>query len=325
MTAEPERAGAIAEFRRDFAALAANIQRIIRGKDDAVESALCCLFAGGHLLIEDVPGVAKTSLALALARSVSGQVRRIQFTPDLLPSDVIGGEVYRQSSEDFVFRRGPVFTNILVADEINRGSPKTQSALLEAMAENAVTVAGTTHRLTSPFFCVATQNPDDHRGTYALPEAQLDRFTMRIGIGYPEPADEVEIVEGGLEGRRPDQLSPVIEAERVVHLAQVAEGVHVATRLRGYIVALVAATRTQPEVQRGASPRGSIALARCARVWAASQGDLFTTPDHVQRAAPAVLGHRLVLTAEAMAQQVDPGAIVQRVLDTLPVPQVPVR
>ena len=323
VTAADEKA---ADFKRRFSELADNIEGFIRGKDEAVRLALVCLFAEGHLLIEDVPGVAKTSLAKAIARSVKGgTVQRIQFTPDLLPSDLTGVQIYDQARGEFEFRRGPIFANIVVGDEINRASPKTQSALLEVMAEHQVTVDGATREVPRPFICIATQNPTEHQGTYPLPEAQLDRFMMRIRIGYPAQRDEVSVVADGLARRRPEELEPVMTVDELLDMIDSVPDVHFAPALQEYVVQLAAATRDLPELRLGVSPRGSIAVARCAQARAASMGRSFVTPDDVKAVAAPVLGHRLLLTPEAAIQGQKPEALIERVLKKVPVPRNPAR
>ena len=258
-----------------------------------------CLFAEGHLLLEDVPGTGKTSLAKAIAHSIEGTWRRIQFTPDLLPSDVTGGLVYDQSQGTFDFRPGPVFANVVLADEINRASPKTQSALLEVMEERHVTVDGAGYDVPRPFVVIATQNPVEQEGTYRLPEAQLDRFLMRTTLGYPDHDDEVDVLRMLADGLRPEDLSPVMSPADVRTMIQVAESVHVEDAIRSYVVRLCAATRTLPELRLGVSTRGALALVRTARALAAAQARPFVTADDVRIVAPAALGHRMLLTPEA--------------------------
>lgn len=309
-------------WKRGFEDISANIEEFVRGKSEVIRLALVCLLAEGHLLIEDVPGVAKTSLAKAIARSVAGAtVKRIQFTPDLLPSDVTGVQIYDQGSGRFEFRQGPVFTNILLGDEINRASPKTQSALLEVMAEGQITVDGHPVMVPSPFLCIATQNPVEHQGTYALPEAQLDRFMMRINIGYPDDlADEVSIYADGIAHRRPEALRSVMELDdlrmmiRAVHKQQVAES------LREYTAAVVRATRTHPDVILGVSPRGGIALVTAAQAYALCAGRSFVTTDDLKAVALPVLNHRLVLTPQARIEHRTPDSIIRKILATAPVP-----
>ncbi|WP_237774022.1 AAA family ATPase [Actinosynnema sp. ALI-1.44] len=309
-------------FQRQFEALCANVEDFIRGKSEVVRLALVCLLAEGHLLIEDVPGVAKTSLAKAISRSIAGaEVKRIQFTPDLLPSDVTGVQVYDQGRAKFEFRQGPVFTNILLADEINRASPKTQSALLEVMAERQVTVDGRPTPVPQPFLCIATQNPIEHHGTYALPEAQLDRFMMRIGIGYPDDlADEVSILEYGVTRRRAEELQSVMEVDDLRQMIRAVREQQVADSIREYIAVLARATRTHPDVELGVSPRGGMALVAAAQAYAMSAGRSFVTADDVKAVASPVLNHRLLLTPEARIQQRTPESILADVTGTAPVP-----
>jgi MoxR-like ATPase len=316
-----------ATFQRRFHELAGNIEDFIRGKPEVVRLALVCLLAEGHLLIEDVPGVAKTSLAKAIARSIAGaEVRRIQFTPDLLPTDVTGVQIYDQARGRFEFREGPVFANILLGDEINRASPKTQSALLEVMAEHQVTVDGVAHAVPHPFLCIATQNPVEHQGTYALPEAQLDRFLMRITIGYPEELDdEVAIIADGVARRRPEELKPVIELDQLRTMINKLRELHVSPKLQSYVATITRATRKHPDVRLGVSPRGSIALANAAQAYAASMGREFVTADDVKAVAVPVLCHRLLLTSEARFQKRTPEAIVAEILAGVPVPRAPER
>ena len=311
-------ASAFAEPR--FRDLLANVERVIQGKREVVHLALVCLLAQGHLLIEDVPGVGKTSLAKAIARSIGGTWQRIQFTPDLLPSDVTGVSVWNRGTDAFEFRPGGVFANIVLADEINRASPKTQSALLEAMEEQQVTVDGRTYPLGGPFMVIATQNPIELEGTYPLPEAQLDRFLMRIEMGYPDRAAEVAILEHQTDHVAVDELEPVVDAEDIVALAEAISSVHVAPHLRTYIVELAEATRSHHDLALGASPRGALALQRAARAFAATAGRDYTLPDDVKRLAPAVLSHRLLLSAEAEMRGRTPFDVLTEILDAIPVP-----
>lgn len=312
-------------FQRRFAELCGNVEDFIRGKSEVVRLALVCLLAQGHLLIEDVPGVAKTSLAKAVARSIAGAtVKRIQFTPDLLPSDVTGVQVYDQGRARFEFRQGPVFANILLGDEINRASPKTQSALLEVMAEGQVTVEGDPRKVPHPFLCIATQNPVEHQGTYSLPEAQLDRFMMRINIGYPtDLADEVSILEDGIARHRPEELKSVMELDDLRMMIRAVQDLHVAPELQGYIATVVRATRSHADVTLGVSPRGGIALAAAAQAFAVSMGRAFVTADDVKAVAVPVLNHRLLLTPEAKIRKQTPEAIVRDILARAPVPRAP--
>jgi MoxR-like ATPase len=305
-----------------FDALVANVERVIQGKSEQVRLALLCLLAEGHLLIEDVPGVGKTSLAKAIARSIDGTWHRIQFTPDLLPSDVLGVSVWNRAAAAFEFRPGGVFANVVLADEINRASPKTQSALLEAMEERQVTVDAHTYRLAPPFVVIATQNPIELEGTYPLPEAQLDRFLMRIPMGYPDRLSEVAILETqGADRHRADELDPVTTAEEVLAVAAAVTRVHVAPALGEYIVDLVAATRARSDLLLGVSPRGALALQRAARALAASRGREYAAPDDVKWLAPAVLEHRLILNPDAELHGVTQADVVRDVLARVPVPR----
>lgn len=308
-------------FAQGFDALVANIEHVIRGKTDVLRLVLTCLFAEGHLLIEDVPGVGKTSIARAISVSLDAGWNRIQFTPDLLPADVTGVSIYNQSKNAFEFHPGPVFANIVLGDEINRASPKTQSALLEVMEEHRVTVDGQPHPVPRPFMVIATQNPIDMDGTYRLPEAQLDRFLMRISVGYPDLASEVEVIETQGRGVSVDGLSPVLSADEVASMIATASSVHVAPAIQRYVAEVVAATRSVPDIRLGASPRGGIALVRAARALAAADGRNFITPDDVKILAVPVLAHRLILSPEAELQGRSPGAVLQQVLQTVPVPQ----
>jgi MoxR-like ATPase len=318
----PSRApGGESAFGRLFSALLDNIERAIQGKRDQVHLALVCLLAEGHLLIEDVPGVGKTSLAKAIARSIGGTWHRIQFTPDLLPSDVTGVSVWNRSADEFEFRPGGVFANVVLADEINRASPKTQSALLEAMEERQVTVDVHTYRLPRPFMVIATQNPIELEGTYPLPEAQLDRFLMRIPMGYPGRDAELAILEAQSGRRVPaDELEPVIGAADLADAAAAVANVHMASELRGYVLDLVGATRRHPDLMLGASPRGSLALQRAARALAASLGRDYVIPDDVKRVMPAVIEHRVLLAPDAQLRGVTTGDVVDAVLASVAVP-----
>ena len=314
--------GAAPGFAERFAAVCANVERVIRGKAEVVHLMVLALVCDGHVLVEDVPGVGKTSLGKALARSVAGRFGRVQFTPDLLPTDVTGMAVWNRTEERFEFRPGPVFCNVLLADEINRASPKTQSALLEAMAEKQVTSDGRTHRVGTPFMVIATQNPIEHEGTYALPEAQLDRFLMRLSIGYPGREAEESILEAqGGTTEAVDDLSPVVGIDDVAEMSGSLENVYVAPALRAYLLDLADATRHHPSLGLGLSPRGVLALQRASRAQAASQGRAYVTPDDVKALAPAVIPHRLLVTPEVRMRGVRPSDVVTEILDGVPVPR----
>jgi MoxR-like ATPase len=309
-------------FADRFDEVATNVERVIQGKRSVVELVLMCLLAEGHVLVEDVPGVGKTLLAKSLARSIDCTFHRIQFTPDLLPSDVTGVSVWDRQRSEFVFKPGAIFANIVVGDEINRASPKTQSALLEAMEERQVTVDGITRPLPPPFMVLATQNPLEHEGTYPLPEAQLDRFLMRVGIGYPTREKELEMLDThGVRSTFPD-LEPVVSAEEVLELIDVARRVHVSDGVKGYIVDLIEATRRHGEVLLGASPRSSLFMMRVARARAAAQGRDFVTPDDIKALAVPVLEHRMALRPEAQMRGSHLPEVIDGVLRRLRVPGV---
>lgn len=307
-------------FAEVFDGICANIARAVRGKDEVIRLTVTCLVGSGHLLIEDVPGVGKTSLAKALARSVDAQFGRVQFTPDLLPADVLGTSVWNQHDGSFEFRAGPVFANLVLADEINRASPKTQSALLEAMAEEQVTVDGSTYRLREPFMVIATQNPQEHHGTFPLPESQLDRFEMKLSVGYPGRDEELALLRESDHESVLDQLSPVASTAEVAAMSRAARGVHVAPALAGYVVDLADRSRRGGAFALGISPRASLGLLRMARVRAATEGRDYVTPDDVKALAVPVLAHRVVVGGEARLSGLDSGDAVRELLDRTPVP-----
>jgi MoxR-like ATPase len=309
----------VTTFADRFDAVVTNVEQVIQGKQDAVRLALVCMVAEGHLLIEDVPGVGKTSLAKALAASIDGAFSRIQFTPDLLPSDVTGVMVWNRGRSSFEFRQGGIFANIVLGDEINRASPKTQSALLEAMEERQVTVESTTYVLAPPFMVIATQNPIEHEGTYPLPDSQLDRFLMRIEMGYPDKGAEIAILDTHASGAT-DHLVPAISAGDVTTMVSVGRSVHVAPALKAYMVDLAEATRRHPRLTLGVSPRGTLALLRAARALAASVGREYVLPDDLKALAGPVLEHRLMLTPEAQMAGVTQADVLDEVLASVPVP-----
>jgi MoxR-like ATPase len=314
-TAEPE-----VDFASTFRSVVDNIERVIQGKTDVVELVMLCLLAEGHLLIEDVPGVGKTSLAKSLAASIKCTFGRVQFTPDLLPSDVVGVSVWNRGTGDFEFRPGPIFANIVLGDEINRASPKTQSALLEAMGEAQVTVDGTTYPLGSPFMVIATQNPIEHEGTYPLPDSQLDRFLMRVSVGYPNRDAEVVMLDTHGHHDALDDIGAVVDAGDIQALMATVKSVHLAPSLKGYLVDLAEATRRHPRLALGVSPRATLALQRVARARAAAAGRTYVVPDDLKALAEPVLAHRLVATPEAQLAGITPSEALIDVLRTVPVP-----
>jgi MoxR-like ATPase len=299
-----------------------NVQQVIRGKPELVRLATAALLAEGHVLIEDVPGLGKTTLARCLAHSIGGQWSRIQFTPDLLPGDITGVTVYHQKDERFAFHPGAVFANIVVADEINRGTPKTQSALLEVMSERQVTIDGVTHEVPRPFLVLATQNPIEMAGTYRLPEAQLDRFLMRLSVGYPDVASEVLVIMSDCAGVTADDLSPVVDVDTLRETIKAVRRSHLDPAVVEYAARLANTTRSHAAVRFGASPRGSIALVRTAQALAAIDGRAFVTPDDIKDVVVPVLAHRLILTADAELNQRSTKEILDEVLATTPVPAI---
>jgi MoxR-like ATPase len=297
------------------------VERAVVGKRDALQLALLGLLADGHVLIEDYPGLAKTLMARSFARVASMEFARVQFTPDLMPSDVTGSSIFNQRESEFEFRPGPIFTNLLLADEINRAPPKTQAALLEAMQERQVTSEGTTRLLEPPFLVIATQNPIEYEGTYPLPEAQLDRFLLRIAVGYPDRAGEWEMVERRIERQAEEvELETVVDRAALLELQAALEQVHVAESVGYYMVDLVAATRSAPAVQVGSSPRGTLALLKLSRGRALLEGRDFVTPDDVKSVAVPALAHRLMLRPELWVQRMSPDKVVEDVLERVPTP-----
>jgi MoxR-like ATPase len=297
----------------------ANVERVIVGKHDEVRLALVALLCQGHLLIEDVPGTGKTVLAKAIAKSLGCSFRRIQFTPDLLPSDVTGLSIYNQKTQEFEFRPGPIMAQIVLADEINRATPKTQSSLLESMEERQATVDGVTYPMPEPFLVIATQNPIEYEGTFALPEAQLDRFMLRLRLGYPQPIEEVLILDEQKRGHPIDEIGEVVSIDELRAMQAGVREIYVDSTVSEYIVRLVNSTRSHPDVYLGASPRGSIALYRAGQAYAALGGRDYVIPDDIKRLAEPALAHRLIIKTSASIRDVDAGTIVKELLDSVPI------
>jgi MoxR-like ATPase len=298
------------------------VKKVIVGKEPVLEKVMLAVLANSHILFEDYPGLAKTLMARSFAMSMGCEFSRIQFTPDLLPADITGTYIYNVKTSDFELRRGPVFTNVLLADEINRAPPKTQAALLEAMQERQTTLDGKTHPLTDPFIVIATQNPIEYEGVYPLPEAQLDRFILRLQLGYPNRPEEVEILKRRMERAQEDvQLEPAADAATILALQKTVEGIHVDDDVLGYVTDIVQATRTQRQIEVGASPRGSLAIFKLARARAVFHGRDYVIPDDVKEVAAPALVHRMIMKAESWVKGVDPGKVVDEILKTIPVPK----
>lgn len=300
--------------------LISNVEKVIFGKRETVELTVICLLCQGHLLIEDVPGVGKTMLAKALAKSIGGVFKRIQFTPDMLPADVTGTSIYNQKTGEFEFRSGPIMAQIVLADEINRATPKTQAALLEAMEERQVTVDGMTHPLNPPFLVLATQNPIEYEGTFPLPEAQLDRFLMRISLGYPTPEQLIAILDAQQYHHPIEDIAQVTSTSELLNMQEQLKSVYVDALIKQYIAELVDKTRSHPDVYLGASPRGALALYRTAQARAVTHGRDYVIPDDIKALAQPTLGHRVIISPAARIKDIDAGGILDELLRSIPVP-----
>lgn len=297
-----------------------SIGKVIKGKEDVIRKVTVCLLCGGHILLEDIPGTGKTTLVKSLARSVNASFTRVQFTPDLLPTDLTGANIYNQKTGEFTFKPGPVFTQILLADEINRATPRTQSSLLECMEEGQVTVDGQTHILEKPFFVVATQNPVEIQGTFPLPEAQLDRFFMRLAMGYPPAENEREMLAEFMLGSPLESISPVTDTDEILKAQQMIRQVHISEAMQEYLLRIVAATRSHDRVRLGVSPRGSIAFLRASQAWAALEGRDYVLPDDLKAVCCDVLSHRLVCKGAHLSQNDAARTILEEILKLTPVP-----
>lgn len=313
-------AWAMADNTQFTALLLANLEKVVHGKSEVLRKLIIALMAGCHVLMEDVPGVGKTTLSKALAKSIGGDFKRIQFTPDLLPTDILGCSIFNPQDSTFRFKQGPVFTNIVLADEINRASPRTQSSLLEAMSEGQVTVEGTTYTLKPPFIVLATQNPVEFHGTYPLPEAQLDRFGIKLEMGYPLPEDEANILSGQRQRHPLDDLQPVVSLEEILAIQKLVREVRVEKPLLDYLLAVISATRNDGRLRLGSSPRGSLALYRLCQALAYYDGRDYVTPDDVQELAVPVVAHRLVLQTKSKYSGISKEDVVQDILQQLAVP-----
>jgi len=312
----------IAEASETCQQVVNQVKKVIVGKEQVLEKVMLAVLANSHILFEDYPGLAKTLMARSFAMSMGCEFSRIQFTPDLLPADITGTYIYNVKTSDFELRRGPVFTNVLLADEINRAPPKTQAALLEAMQERQTTLDGKTHPITDPFIVIATQNPIEYEGVYPLPEAQLDRFLLRLQLGYPNRTEEMEILKRRMERAQEDiQLEPAADADTILALQKTVEGIHVDDDVLGYVTDIVQATRVQRQVEVGASPRGSLAIFKLARARAVFHGRDYVIPDDVKEVAGPALVHRMIMKAESWVKGVDPRQLVDEILKTIPVPK----